>query len=183
MVIMRRSSDSTSFDRLYAEYEDGFGNITSDFWYGLRAMEALTSRDSYEMRLDIYENVNDTESSGFAHYDHFAVRGQNHTLELGKFYGSDSDFMDNLRQFDRQHFSARRHMHDEVYCPIQLKGGWWYAHSERCNQKPDQTPGTVLTSPYDELKWHDTSIQESPSARRIRRFEMKIRPKNCLNLT
>jgi len=43
IVIQRKVEDSSiSFFRNWREYEDGFGNINKDFWYGLRLMHFLT---------------------------------------------------------------------------------------------------------------------------------------------
>ena len=43
IVIQRNRKDSSvSFIRNWKEYENGFGDLSTDFWYGLEAIYALT---------------------------------------------------------------------------------------------------------------------------------------------
>jgi len=56
--------------RDWVEYEDGFGNLTGEFWLGLRSMSCLTSNGNWELRID-YQYRNGTKS--YLHYKQFAV--------------------------------------------------------------------------------------------------------------
>ncbi|XP_065915810.1 ficolin-3-like [Dysidea avara] len=57
--------------RDWVEYEDGFGSLTAEFWYGLRALHCLTSQGDWEMRID-FQLSNGTRS--YMHYGgHFRV--------------------------------------------------------------------------------------------------------------
>ena len=44
-MVQRRQDGSEDF-KTWVEYEDGFGSLTGEFWYGLRsrALHCLTSR-------------------------------------------------------------------------------------------------------------------------------------------
>ena len=43
-VIQRRQDGSVEFkQRGWVEYEEGFGELTGEFWYGLRSIHYLTS--------------------------------------------------------------------------------------------------------------------------------------------
>ena len=53
LVVQRRQDRSVDFNRGWGEYEDGFGKLTSEFWYGLRALHCLTDQGGWEMRMDI----------------------------------------------------------------------------------------------------------------------------------
>ena len=37
-MIQRGQDGSVNFNRGWGEYEDGFGKLTGEFWYGLRAL-------------------------------------------------------------------------------------------------------------------------------------------------
>ena len=71
MVIQRRDSRySTNFHRGWTEYEDGFGNLHNEFWFGLRAIHCLTHQGQWELRID-FTFKNGTKS--YLHYNNFKV--------------------------------------------------------------------------------------------------------------
>ena len=53
LVVQRRQDGSVDFIRGWGEYEDGFGKLTGEFWYGLRVLHCLTGQGGWEMRMDI----------------------------------------------------------------------------------------------------------------------------------
>ncbi|XP_065902159.1 fibrinogen C domain-containing protein 1-like [Dysidea avara] len=70
-VIQRGQDGSVEFqERVWVEYEDGFGGLTGEFWLGLRSMNCLTSHGNWEYRID-YQLPNGTKS--YLHYKQFAV--------------------------------------------------------------------------------------------------------------
>ena len=181
-VVMRRSSSNSnfSFDRFYYEYEDGFGELGDNFWYGLRLLRDITSRTPHEMRVDMFEHDNDTMSTSHAFYSTFEVEGDDYTLTLGNFTGSDENLKDNLIQFNNRPFVAKREKGqflEEDPCAERVKGGWWYAEDD-CVGQP---AGTILTAEYKLLQWYDPSIEGpiNKKARRFQKYEMKIRPQHC----
>jgi hypothetical protein len=188
-VVMRRSSINSNFKkRYYHDYEDGFGELNGEFWSGLRLMHYLTSRTPQEMRLDMFTLANDTESTSHATYSNFEVQdeGENYTLSLGGFTGSDSNLTDSLSEFNGQPFIAELEK-DRVNipeCVARLEGGWWYTDSTNCvSASVPGPPGTVLTAGISHLlEWYDPSIPKTPNSRQARifqKYEMKIRPLNC----
>ena len=56
-VIQRNKKDSpTSFNRNWAQYDEGFGELEAEFWHGLKAISCLTQSGRWEMRIDIQNN-------------------------------------------------------------------------------------------------------------------------------
>ena len=51
------------FNRTWVEYEDGFGKLTGEFWYVLRALHCLTGQGGWEMRMDIIYKMVEVFSS------------------------------------------------------------------------------------------------------------------------
>ena len=52
IVIQRNKKDSAvSFNKNWNDYEKGFGDLSSEFWYGLSMMHCLTQRGQWEMRV------------------------------------------------------------------------------------------------------------------------------------
>ena len=63
IVIQRNKKDSSvSFNRNWADYEKGFGNLTTEFWHGLEEIHCLTERSQWEMRID-YQLPNQTSTT------------------------------------------------------------------------------------------------------------------------
>lgn len=178
LVVLRRESSRVEFgNRLFTEYEDGFGELDGSFWYGLKAIETLTSRETYQMRVDMYKAANDTEPDIWASYNTFEVQGTDYTLKLGNFTGSIPSLMDNLMQFNNRPFAARRtHVDTTNDCVNSFKGGWWYAE-HFCVSDQGDTPGIVLTESYQSLGWYDISQETQEYTHQ--KYEMKIRPTNC----
>ena len=52
LVVQRRQDGSIDINRGWGEYEDGFGKLKDEFWYGLRALSCLTGQGNWEIRMD-----------------------------------------------------------------------------------------------------------------------------------
>ena len=68
IVIQRRVDGSLPFNRTFEEYENGFGDPSGEFWYGLRNIYCLTTSGHTHLRIDFkYENG----STGYVEYTNF----------------------------------------------------------------------------------------------------------------
>ena len=92
LVVQRRKDGSIDFNRTWLEYEDGFGKLTGEFWYGLRALHCLTGQGGWEMRMDI-KLANGTNI--FLQYEQFKVASakDKYKLTVGGFQGTTTDPM------------------------------------------------------------------------------------------
>ena len=89
-MIQRRKDGSVDFDRDWVDYEDGFGSLTGEFWYGLSAIHCLTSRGQWELRID-YTFTNGTK--GYVSYSNFRVgpATDQYQLTISGFLGGTDD--------------------------------------------------------------------------------------------
>ena len=72
-MIQRRVPNGTvNFTRGWKHYEEGFGDLDSEFWYGLRNIHCLTTRESVELRIDLQD---DQENKVTWVYQQFSVDG------------------------------------------------------------------------------------------------------------
>ena len=78
--------------RTWVEYEDEFGKLTGEFWYGLRALHCLAGQGGWEMRMDI-KLANGTNI--FLQYKQFKVASakDKYKLTVEGFQGITSDPM------------------------------------------------------------------------------------------
>ena len=166
LVIQRRQDGSVDFNRGWGEYEDGFGKLTGEFWYGLRALHCLAGQGGWEMRMDI-KLANGTNV--FLQYEQFKVASakDKYKLTVGGFQGTTTDPM---AYHNGMNFTTRDSDNDlwSLNCAVHdgsPAGGWWYKHCVhiRPNMLYNRKEAIYLNN-----QWHTLPF-----------IEMKIRPHNC----
>ena len=126
LVIQRRQDGSVDFNRTLLEYENGFGKLTGEFWYGLRALHCLTGQGGWEMRMDI-KLANGTNI--FLQYEQFKVASakDKYKLTVGGFQGTTTDPM---AYHNGMYFTTKDSDNDPSggNCALWAGpgGGWWY---------------------------------------------------------
>ena len=166
-VIQRRTNGMEKFNRTWNEYENGFGNLENEFWYGLGKIHRLTKDGDWELRVDL---VTSKEEKWSASYSKFVVQGQQQKYKLtAEGHTGVTDF---LTQFTESSFSTQDNDNDGVgalNCAEVLRSGWWYLSSCLADKALN------LNGKYDNegIKW------DSFNTHYITSTEMKIRPKSC----
>ena len=122
LVVQRRKDGSVDFNRTWLEYEDGFGKLTGEFWYGLRALHCLTGQGGWEMRMDI-KLANGTNI--FLQYEQFKVASakDKYNLTVGGFQGTTTDPMVTTKDSDNDKWCNNCATDNWGSTPT---GGWWY---------------------------------------------------------
>ena len=159
IVIQRNKKDSlVNFNKNWIDNEKGFGDLHTEFWYGLESMHCLTQKGHWEKRLD-YQR--DDKTWSYYHYNHFSVgnASEEYPLTVGGFIGVGID------QFNPHHgmkFTTPDNVNSGGSCAAGHKSRWWYynCHRININRQPPNENGTTA----------DTLLFT----------EMKIRPKNCI---
>ncbi|XP_061386663.1 ficolin-2-like [Musca vetustissima] len=129
IVIQRRMDGSEDFYRTWAEYKQGFGNSSGEFFIGLDKLNELTNSRPYELLIVMEDWENDRR---FARYDEFIIgtEAEKYVLKvLGKYSGSAGDGLSFARGMK---FSTKDHDNDESSsnCAVKYTGAWWY---EKCH--------------------------------------------------
>ena len=162
IVIHRNKKDSlVNFNRNWTDYEKGFGDINTEFWYGLAAMHCLTQRGQWEMRVDYRKN---DKTWSYLHYNQFSVgsASEEYPLTVVGYSGSIQNF--NALYYNGMKFSTPDNDNDEASsndnCAAIYKSGYWYKSCRyiNLNQQPPRVypPGNIIFA------------------------EKKIRPKDCI---
>ena len=173
LVVQRRKDGSVSFDRGWVEYEEGFGDLNGEFWYGLQPLHCLTSQGQWELRIDLtFSNGTKT----YLHYKKFAIgsASDNYTLQISQYKGMfpiDPFYFKNSHhnRVNGMKFTTKDRDNDRYgggNCAVRAKqNGWWH----------NQCAGILLNQDYngkhkinDGSSWHYHLLSE-----------MKIRPINC----
>ena len=161
-IVIQRNKKGTlvNFTKNWADYEEGFGDLNTEFWYGLENINFLTKNGSWEMRVDYQINE---ETWSYLHYNNFSVgnASEEYPLTVGGFTGVGSDWFNyESEPLNEMKFTTPDNDNDKwsKNCAVRYKSGWWYNKCERINinYQPPTVNGLVLFS------------------------EMKIRPKDCI---
>ncbi|XP_053385206.1 ficolin-1-like [Mercenaria mercenaria] len=165
IVIQRRVSD-TDFYRTWDEYENGFGNLSANFWLGNRYLHLITSQDKYELRVDLTNYAGET---AYAHYRDFNIGDaeSSYQLSVGGYSGTAGDSL--LRYHNGMKFSTydRDNDPDSRNCAVLYHGAWWYKRCHNSNLNGDYGS----TESAKGLSWAAWKGNHAP----MKITEMKIR--------
>ena len=162
IVIQRNKQDSlVDFNKNWTDYEIGFGDLNTEFWYGLKTIHFLTDNGQWEMRVDYQEN---DKRWSYLHYNQFSVgsASEEYPLTVGGFTGAGTDWFNyQSHPQNGMKFSTPDNDNDKNggNCAAHYKSGWWYnnCYYININRQPSSVSNYILFS------------------------EMKIRPKDCIH--
>ncbi|XP_037828939.1 angiopoietin-related protein 3-like isoform X2 [Kryptolebias marmoratus] len=123
-VIQRRTEGSLTFDQPWEKYENGFGNLQTGFWFGLRKIHSLASRGDAILQIQLEDWK---QNKRFAQYRfHLDGPESNYTIHLTHLSGNLTDPMSNhtgVGFSTRDRYSSHQ---QETKCAQQKSGGWWF---------------------------------------------------------
>ena len=128
-VFQRRMDGSVDFYRYWTDYQQGFGNLSGEFWLGLDKIHRLTSTAT-ELRVDLQDFEG---NSTYAQYTSFSI-GDSASKYILSVSGYDRGTAgDSLINADRNHHGSRFTTRDQdndaavgVNCAQLYNGAWWY---------------------------------------------------------
>ena len=170
LVVQRRQDGSVDFNRGWVEYEEGFGSLTGELWYGLRPLHCLTNQGQWQLRID-FTFTNGTKS--YLSYKSFSVGPANsqYRLSISGFTGVTDDPIIGRYSLNGMKFTTKDRDNDNNgrNCAISAhgnnSGGWWYksCSSIHVNHQYKHNNSIKLND-----VWHPLSF-----------IEMKIKPIIC----
>ena len=123
-VFQRRQDGSVDFYKYWTEYENGFGNLTGEFWLGLGKINRLTKEQSNTLRVDLGDFDDNT---AYAQYTTFSVGNSTneYTLTVGGYSGTAGD---SLAYHNGTKFTTRDNDNDNYSgnCAHIRHGAWWF---------------------------------------------------------
>ena len=166
IVIQQRVNGGTvNFTKNWDAYEQGFGDLEGEFWFGLGNIHCLTTREEVELRIDM-KNTSGAHISWT--YQEFRVDGpeDNYRLHIGQ--GEGTTGTTDAMAYNNNHAFSTHDRDNDVdsnrNCAAAYKAGWWY--NAGCYY-------TLLNAP------HGSCFYWSGSSIRLSDVEMKVRPKTC----
>ena len=132
-VFQRRQDGSVDFNRNWADYERGFGNLSGEFWLGLNKVHRLTPDGANTLRVDLGDFENNT---AYAQYSTFSIGDciTEYTLNVGGYSGTAGDALITDKKWPHHinngmKFSTKDNdndNHNSLNCAAHTKGGWWF---------------------------------------------------------
>ena len=174
IVIQCRVPNGTvNFYRGWKDYEEGFGDLDSEFWYGLRNIHCLTTREDVELRIDLQDEQGNKLTWV---YKQFSVDGadQKYRLHIRQGTGTPGshDAMTGSHSLNNMYFTTLDRDNDRsvINCGVRNSGGWWYKCCANSNLN-----GLHISNTTDQrIVWYNgSSWIYYPSV------EMKVRSKTC----
>ena len=171
LVVQRRQDGSVDFNRGWTDYEEGFGTLAGEFWYGLRPLHCLTNQGQWQLRID-FTFTNGAKSH--LSYNKFSVGPANsqYQLSISGFTGITTDPF-TIHPLDGMKFTTKdrdNDMWDGGNRAIRSvdgnnAGGWWHR-------------ACLLTHVNHQYK-HNYSIHLNGKWHPLPFIEMKIKPITC----
>ncbi|XP_015922471.2 protein scabrous [Parasteatoda tepidariorum] len=163
-LIQRRSKGDESFDKDWAHYKKGFGDIDGDFWIGNEILHKLTTSEKYVLRIDMWDAIGTYK---YVEYNTFEVLAEmdNYRLVIAGYSGNASDA---LSYHNGMAFSTPDKDNDAskaTHCAQFYGSGWWYNHCQYVNINGRYNTG---------ITWYDMDGQEWSELMKV---EMKIKPR------
>uniref|UniRef100_A0A665VBZ0 Fibrinogen C-terminal domain-containing protein n=1 Tax=Echeneis naucrates TaxID=173247 RepID=A0A665VBZ0_ECHNA len=139
-VLQRRTGPELSFSRSWADYKNGFGDVTKDHWLGLQNIFSLTKTKKWVLRVDLWDYEGGT---AFAEYQDFKLGSEeeNFKLHVGKYSGTAGDAIRGaypgidqngcgFSTLDRDNDNCSPCIFGDISvreCVTSFGGGWWYS--------------------------------------------------------
>ncbi|XP_076070731.1 fibrinogen-like protein A isoform X1 [Mytilus galloprovincialis] len=126
-IIQRHYDGTVDFQRIWKDYENGFGNVEGEYWLGNKHIHHMTSSGNYELRIDLTDNKNEKK---YAAYKQFSIgdAASKYKLSVGSYSGNAGDSM---KYHNGMMFSATDQDNDKTSSDCTGSyGPWWH---KSCN--------------------------------------------------
>eukprot|EP00066_Takifugu_rubripes_P016277 XP_011605543.1 PREDICTED: fibroleukin-like [Takifugu rubripes] len=191
-LLQRRQDGSVSFNRTWAEYRSGFGELDGgEFWLGNNMIHLLTRERDMMLRVELEDFEGE---KGFAEYSQFRVASERlrYTLTVGGYSGNAGNALRFSKSYDHNHraFTTLDRDHDRYpsgNCAAYYSSGWWFDACMAANLN-----GRYYTGRYKGVRdgiywgtWHNISSEYYPTNNRqsFKSVRMMIRPKGFMSKT
>ena len=146
-VFQRRKDGSIDFYRNWTEYENGFGDVSGEFWLGNKWIHLLTSVGSSELRIDF-------NGGQYVKYSSFSVgnAASKYRLSVSGYSGVESQG-DKLSYHNGMEFSTFDEDNSSGNnCAMNYRSAWWYDNCYKANLN-----GNYGNSGFQGIQWTESA--------------------------
>ncbi|XP_010893457.2 fibrinogen-like 2a [Esox lucius] len=185
-MVQQRLNGTVSFNRSWAEYKRGFGNLRGEFWLGNDRIHLLTKAKDMVLRIELedFEGVRE-----YAKFDQFYVANEylRYRLSISGYSGTAGNALHFSKNFNHdQKFFTTPDRDNDLYpsgnCGAYYSSGWWFDACMSANLN-----GKYYHKRYKGVRngifwgtWHNMTTEAYPTNYRqaFKTVKMMIRPKN-----
>uniref|UniRef100_A0AAG5DF87 Fibrinogen C-terminal domain-containing protein n=1 Tax=Anopheles atroparvus TaxID=41427 RepID=A0AAG5DF87_ANOAO len=152
-VMQRRTGATTNFTRSFAEYRDGFGHPSGDFWLGLNRINLITQTAQTELAI-VMEAFDGTSTT--VRYTNFVIGDLSSNFRLttlSGFTGSVNNAMSTAVGMTFSTFDRDTDTQALVNCANVWGGGWWMSNCGDSNLNGFYRGATPTTTPKTSMVW------------------------------
>ena len=140
IVFQKRFDGAVDFFLGWDTYEQGFGNVSGEYWLGLQQIHRLTTSGQWTLRIDMEDFDGNIK---YAQYEDFKIgdAASFYQLSIGAFSGTVG--FDALTSHNGSAFSTKDSDHDacshsrcqsfDSSCALAYQGAWWYVNCHNSN--------------------------------------------------
>ncbi|XP_055970010.1 angiopoietin-2 [Sorex fumeus] len=152
-VIQRRQDGSVDFQRTWAEYKEGFGDLEGEHWLGNEFVAQVTSQRRFLLRIQLQDWEGNEAYSLYEHF-YLAQEELNYRIHLQGLSGT-AGKLSSISQPGND-FSTKDADNDKCICRCSqmLTGGWWFDACGPSNLNGLYYPQRQSTSKFNGIKWY-----------------------------
>ncbi|XP_064199521.1 fibrinogen-like 2a [Anguilla rostrata] len=185
-VLQRRLNGSVNFNRTWAAYKEGFGDVRGEFWLGNDRIHQLTKAKDMVLRIELEDFQGVRE---YAKYDRFYISNEflRYRLTVSGYSGTAGDALHFNKHYNHdQKFFTTPDKDNDMYpsgnCGAYYSSGWWFDACMSANLN-----GKYYKEKYKGVRngifwgtWHNMTQEYYPTNYRnpFKTVKMMIRPKN-----
>ncbi|XP_022667542.1 fibroleukin-like isoform X1 [Varroa destructor] len=153
-LVLRRgpkgNAQPLSFDRSWASYKYGFGNIQDEFYFGNEYIHKLTETPKM-LRVELESFDGDRI---ILDYENFVVENENdnYRMRVGRYLGNNTRVGNAFRRHNDKQFSTADKVSGPRHCPVDHRAGhWWHSCYSVLLTGEYATPSTGTTK--NGIRW------------------------------
>ncbi|XP_001993273.2 angiopoietin-related protein 1 [Drosophila grimshawi] len=172
-VVQRRIDGSVKFNRNWLQYQEGFGNLSGEFFIGLEKLHRMTTAQPHELYVHLTDFNNE---SSHAYYDNIIVGPESEQYALSALGEYSGNAGDSMRDNEHQKFTTFDRDNDmsEFNCAETCLGGWWYNNCGLSNLNGQYTERDVY---YDNSEYGIFWDEWQGPGYNLKSVQIMIRPK------
>ncbi|XP_034116729.2 angiopoietin-related protein 7-like [Drosophila albomicans] len=174
IVMQRRIDGRLNFNRNWADYRKGFGELNGEFFMGLEEIHLLTTSQPHELYILLVDFAN---RERYARYSDFSIGSEEESYELKELGSYSGNAGDALRSHELTQFSTpdRDNDLDKDSCAENFRSGWWFSKCYECNLNGEYTKADPRSDDLQSIEWR--TWKHKP----LKFSQMMIRSKTKIN--